>query len=871
MSRAPTRSSAAPARYRPTGEPRHGGFRTWPRPLRWSAYVAVVLMLGLVAGLFTVSWLYQRPLPQTSGEATLPGLDAEVTVIRDANGIPQIYADTTADLMRAQGYVAAQDRFFEMDVRRHATAGRLAELFGEDALPSDMMVRTMDGRGVAEEELALISPDTREALEAYAEGVNAYLGQHDPGEIAVQYTLLGLTGVDGAPEEWTPVDSLAWLKAMAWDLRGNMDDEIQRVLTESAVGPRRAADLWPAYPYDEHQPIVSQGAVVDGVFEQDATRGGTRNPARAAPSEQVVQSLRRVQASLDAMPAWLGRGDGLGSNSWVVSGEHTSTGAPLLANDPHLGTSLPGVWLQVGLHCRVVSEDCPLDVAGFSFSGVPGVMVGHNADIAWGFTNLDPDVTDLYLEQIRGDRWRHGGRWRPLQIRSERIEVHDAPDVTITVRRTGHGPVLSDVDPQLGEVGDQEGGYAVSLAWTALEPSPTADAILAMNTATDWDSFRAAAADFAAPAQNLVYADREGHIGYQAPGALPVRKSGNDGTRPSEGWLPENDWLSEPVPFDGLPNVLDPEEGFVVTANQAVIDPDRYPYHLTDDWDRGYRSQRIRDELSAMLAEGPVSIDDMSGLQLDDRAPIADHLVPLLLDVPLPDGYWSDGQDVLADWDEQMGADSAGAAYYNSVWRHLLRLAFHDELPVGLWPDGEDRWIAVVERLLDRPADLWWDDLTTDGVIEDRDEILAEAMRAARDEMTRLTGRDPEDWEWGRLHRMDLTEQTLGTSGITAVERLLNRGGWQVAGGTSAVDATGWLASAGYDVITAPSMRMVVSLDDLDDSRWINLTGVSGHPASEHYTDQTELWARGDTLPWAFTPDAVDRAGRDTLTLTPGG
>ncbi|GAA4683086.1 penicillin acylase family protein [Nocardioides nanhaiensis] len=867
-------------------------FRGLPRAVRWGTWTALVVVLLVVGVLVTTTVLTRLPLPQTTGTLEVAGLDGEVEVVRDEHGIPQIYADSVPDLMRAQGFVHAQDRFFEMDVRRHITAGRMAELFGESAVETDVLVRTMGWRRVAEAELPLLEPATRDALSAYAEGVNAYLAQHDPTQIAVEYTVLGLTGLDYRPAEWTPVDSLAWLKAMAWDLRGNMTAEIERGLlgdhfaeAEEATGldPEQAlADLYPPYPYEEHRTIVDQGRVVDGVFEQDATRGGTRVPERPRLGPAVRDQLERLGERLDAMPALVGRGDGIGSNSWVVDGDHSSTGAPLLANDPHLGVSMPGVWTQVGLHCRTVSEACPLEVAGFGFAGVPGVIIGHNADIAWGFTNLDPDVADLYVERVRGENWVQDGRLQPLRTREETIEVAGGDDVTITVRSTAHGPILSDADEALDEVLDEvaevapseeEAGrarrddeeYAVSLAWTALEPGTTADAILALNLAGDWDEFRAAAADFEVPAQNLVYADREGHIGYQAPGRIPIRKSGNDGSVPSAGWRSENDWTGEYVPTDGLPSVLDPEEGFVATANQAVVGED-YPYFLTDDWDRGYRAERIR---QLLLEEGELSMREMLQLQLDDHHPLAPVLVPYLLDVDLPGGYYSDGQRLLEEWDFGQGADSAAAAYFNVVWRRLLAATFHDQVPAGLWPGGGSRWFGVVEELLTRPADAWWDDVTTDDVTEDRDDVIAAVMQEARDELTSRQSPRSQEWRWGDLHELELRSPTLGESGIGLVERLVNRGPWEVGGGSSTVDATSWDATEGYGVVAAPSMRMVVSMADLDDSRWIGLTGVSGHPASPHYTDQTDLWADGQTLPWAFTRDAVDAAADDVLTLVP--
>ncbi len=822
------------------------------------------MLLAVAAGATVV---VRRPLPETSGSVELPGLEGPVEVIRDGYGIPQLYADSMEDLVMGQGYVHAQERFFEMDLRRHVTSGRLSELFGATTLDTDKYIRTLGWRRVAERELALVSPGTRSLLQAYADGVNAYLDTRPPSGLAVQYTLLGAQGLRYTPEPWTSADTLAWLKAMAWDLRGNMDEELERALLSVDHTAAEIAQLYPAYPFAEHTPIVTEGAVVGGVFDEAATP----TAARPAYPPGVVRQLGALRAGLAALPELMGRGDGLGSNSWVVDGARSATGQPLLANDPHLGVSLPGIWMQMGLHCRTVSQECPLDVSGFTFSGVPGVIIGHNADIAWGFTNLGPDVSDLYLERVRDRTWRHGRRWLPLSVRTETIEVRDGPDFELRIRETDHGPLLSDVSADFATLGANAApadtaAYAVSLAWTALTPSTTADAILAMNLATDWDEFRAAARDFAVPAQNLVYADRQGHIGYQSPGQIPIRRPGHSGNLPVAGWDPRNDWTGRYVPFEALPHALDPAEGFIVTANQAVVGPE-YPFHLTSDWDRGYRSQRIRDLLAE---EGPLTVEAAARMQLDDLNPMAATLLPRLLAIDdVGSAYYRDGLDLLRDWDGRQPAGSPAAAYYNVTWAALLRLTFHDDLRESLWPDGGQRWFAVVTQLLERPRDPWWDDRTTDDVIETRDDILRQALRDARDELTRLESLDPADWTWGGVHSLDLVEGTLGQSGVGLVERLVNRTGYPVGGGGSIVDATSWDAAEGYTVTAAPSMRMVVSLADLDASRWINLTGVSGHPASGHYVDQTDLYVAGETLPWSWSREAVEAAAEATLTLRP--
>lgn len=865
----PPVDGASPARH---------GFRALPPVVRWSAYVSAVLVLALVAGLVAAVSVVRRPFPTTDGEVEVPGLSAEVEVLRDEHGVPQVYADTAEDLFYAQGFVQAQDRFFEMDFRRHVTSGRLSELLGHEALESDMYVRTMGWRRVAEQELSLLDQDTRDYLESYSAGVNAYIDSHTPAEMSVEYSLLALDGLDYAPEEWTPADSVAWLKAVAWDLRGNMTEEIERAVMSVRHSEEDIAFLYPEYPYDRHPPIVTQGAVVDRVFEQDATGSDTRRPTRPALPAATVASLERLEGGLARMPRLMGSGQGVGSNSWVVDGEHSETGKPILANDPHLGTSVPGIWYQMGLHCREVTEDCPFDVSGFTFSGVPGVVIGHNQQIAWGFTNLAADVVDLYLEKVEGRSYEYDGRRRPLEIREERIEIAgEAAPFTFLVRSTRHGPLLSDVSRELSTVGanarvgegapERGNGYAVALAWTALTPGRTADAIFMIDRATGWDEFREATRHFAAPSQNMVYADRDGHIGYQAPGQIPVRKAGHTGEYPVEGWLPSNDWTGSFVPFGALPSLLDPDAGTITTANQAVVGPD-YPYHLGSSWSYGYRSRRI----AALLERRErLGVADMAAIQLDSRHGFAPTFVPYLLDILMPTPYLAGGQRLLERWHFNQGPGSAAAAYYNAVWRNTLGLTFHDQLQPSVWPDGGDRWFEVMRRLLADPENPWWDDVETETVVETRDDILREAMAVARDELVRTQARRPVEWTWGHHHRMDLENEALRLSDNGVARRLLDRGGYEVGGGDGAVHATGWTAPEGYAVDWAPSMRMVVSLDDLDDSRWVNLTGVSGHAFHDNYVDQTDRWVAGQTLPWYFSRDRLEETAEDTLTLVPTG
>jgi penicillin amidase len=927
---------------------------------RKARLIVLVLVLAIIGGVaYGAYWsisTVRASFPQTKGSITLAGLSGPVEVKRDGYGIPQIYADSDDDLFMAQGFVQAQDRFYEMDVRRHMTSGRLSEMFGKSQVDNDEFLRTLGWDRVAQVEYdTKLSADTKKYLRAYAKGVNAYLKGKDGAEISLEYAALGFTN-DYKPAEWTPVDSVSWLKAMAWDLRSNMQDEIDRALMTSRLGPKQIADLYPDYPYSRNQAIVQEGQYneLTGTFEQDgssedsglsgtgtsgtgtsgtgtsgtstsgSTSGTTGTSASSSSSTSTSASsalqsqLSGLYKVLDDVPTAVGvNGQGIGSNSWVVAGSNTITGSPLLANDPHLSPSLPSVWYQMGLHCRALSSKCQYDVTGYTFAGMPGVVIGHNGKIAWGMTNSGVDVTDLYLEKLSGDGYLYDGRTKPFTTREETIKVAGGESKKIVVRETNNGPLLSDRYDELVKVGkkatvdnaapDRGDGYGVALRWTALDPGTSMDAVFAMDKASNWSDFRAAAALFDVPSQNLVYADAE-NIGYTLPGRIPIRAKGDTGAIPAPGWDPKYAWTGKYIPQDELPYEYNPSRGFIVTANQAVVDKGKYPYTLTTDWGYGTRSQRITDLIEQKIkGGGKISTDDMRQMQLDNSSEIAKLLVPKLLKIDLKDKDVRQAQELLEGWDYTQDADSAAAAYFNSVWRNILKLAFGNKLPKELrvkgqclWvdpidttgpvdetdkvrecgqrdadqaqPDGGDRWFEVVRTLMNDENSDWWK--TPKGVGDrpaatNRDELFKRAMIDARWELTAKLGKDIDTWSWGRLHRLFLKNQTLGTSGPGFLQYILNRGPWKLGGGEAAVDATGWNAAGGYAVVWVPSMRMVVNLADLDKSKWINLSGASGHAFSAHYTDQTGKWANGELLDWAFKKKAVEDSTSDTLVLKP--
>ena len=861
------------------------------------AVIAGLVVIAVIAGFF-LAWTVGRSFPQTTGEADLDGLQAQVTVQRDASGIPTITADSSSDLFHAQGFVHAQDRFFEMDFRRHVTSGRVAEMFGESQVATDMFLRTLGWRDVAEAEVAAMDETTLGYYQAYADGVNAYLATRSGADLSLEYAVLGIQNPEYEVEPWEPADSVAWLKAMAWDLRTNIEDETERAILASQLGAdgSDAAEtqamleqLYPEYPFERNPVIVPKISSVPALGSET-----TAEPAAyAAPTEDEADAQaalttvdwQEADSVIEAASLLIGDvGEGIGSNSWVVSGDLTETGMPLLSNDPHLGASLPSVWYQVQLKCSEVTEECPFDVGGFSFSGLPGIVIGHNAQVAWGFTNLTTDVTDLYVERVDGDSYWRDGQLVPLEIREETIKVAGGEDVPLTVRETAHGPIISGLTDDFTAVGDDpvvgtggavlplagapevpDGEYAVSLRWTALDAGTTSTAIFALSTAQNFDDFRYAASLFDVPAQNLIYADVEGNIGYQTPGRLPTRGAG-DGWLPQPGWDSAYDWTGY-IPFEELPVAYNPASGYIVTANNAIVTDD-YEHFLSRDWDYGYRAGRIAHLIERRAAAAPLTAHDMRAIQMDDEMWIGKQLATAMGEVEVEGEGPQEAVELLRTWDAQNAASSAGAAYANVLWSNLAQNIFANRetpLPLG----SQSRLFTVVGAMLDDPEDPLWVNEAID--VDGMDAMLTLSAEQAYDELAGLQGETPSRWSWGDLHALTLVSDTLGSSGIAPIEWLFNRGPYKVGGGASIVNATGWELGTSYATTTVPSMRMVVDLSDFDASSWIHLTGASGHAFDDHYTDQTADWAAGVQRGWAYTAKAVDAATVETLVLRPAG
>ncbi|MFN6502253.1 MAG: penicillin acylase family protein [Nostoc sp. DedQUE01] len=854
------------------------------------------LIFLLVLGLFLMGLatnIVRQSFPQESGTIQLTGLKTEVTVERDKWGIPHIYAANSHDLFMAQGYIHAQDRFWQMDFWRHIGSGRLSEMFGSSQVETDKYLRTMGWARVAQQEIPQINAQMKAYLEAYADGVNAYLAKHQGSTLSLEYAVLKFLNPGYRPEPWQILHSLTWGKVMAYDLGRNFQSEIERAILLKTLTPAEVEELFPPYPQDLPVILPEFGKKEDaGTWGHgDAVKEDTESSFPASPrlpipassslpasprlpvpaSSSLFSALESITQPMMALEELIGStGIGIGSNNWVISGDRTTTGKPILANDPHLGVQIPSIWYEVGLHCTSKSADCPYNVAGFSFAGMIGVIIGHSDRIAWGVTNVQSDVMDLYIEKINpknSNQYEVNGKWVDMQLVKETIQVAGSQPVVQTVRYTRHGPILSDVSPNLQQFQPSQPlelpqNYAVALRWTALAPSKLGYAIPEINRAQNWQEFRTAARNYDVPAQNLVYADIDGNIGYQMPGKFPIRAKG-DGRYPVPGWTDEYEWQGY-IDFDELPTSFNPSAGFIATANNLVSR--EYPYLITADWVYGYRAKQIVEMISQQTE--PISLKDVQQIQGSDRNLNAQTLIPLLQSVAVDTPRLQAAQKLLQDWNLQLGMTSSAAALFEVFWKHLLAETFHDQLPKRYFPSGGDRWYAVVANLVKQPNSSWWDNRNTPKV-ENRDQILRQSLTKAVDELERIQGQDPKNWNWGKLHTVTFRNATLGKSGVAPIEALFNRGAFATAGNGETVNANRWKANKSFEVTDIPSLRMIVDLGHLDNSLLIHTPGQSGHAFHRHYNDMIDPWRQIEYHPMLWQKTNVTANTTGTLKLMP--
>lgn len=799
--------------------------------------VLIALVVLLVVGCVGGYWFVTRSHPQIDGTVRVAGLKSKVEVVRDPMGIPHIYADNVDDLFFAQGYVQAQDRLWQMEYNRRIGHGRLSDMFGAATIKQDRFLRTMGLDRAARADVAAMSAEAKHLLQAYANGVNAFIESHRDS-LPLEFTILGIT-----PAPWEPVDTVVWGKVMAYNLGGNYEDELLRASLIEKIGEANTKELMPPYP-----------ATGPFTIPPEAKQYGIGALPPEIPNSQFVSIGMPDLRAIAAINASLGlRDEGVGSNDWVIDGSKSTTGKPILANDPHLGIQMPSIWYEVGLHCVQPSDACPYNVAGYTFPGVLGVVIGHNDRIAWGVTNVGPDVQDLYSEEINPqnpNQYRFNGRWEDMQAVDELIKVKGVLSETLKVQITRHGPIMT---PVLGAGVTK----ALALQWTALrERSQLFESVLAIDRAKNWGEFRSALKMWDVPSQNFVFADVDGNIGYQMPGLVPIRTKG-DGTVPVPG-TGEYEWTGY-IPFDELPFVYNPPTHFVATANQAVVPP-TYKYLITMDWDAPYRKQRIDDLLKA---KDKLSLDDIKAIQGDVYSiPLA--LMSKSIAALQPEGVLQTrAMEFVKSWDGRLTTDTVGGTIVAVTYQRLLTNLFASKLGDSLFRDYSgfsDTNRRAIIALLDQPTADWWG---KDG----RDAVLQTSFGEAVAWLGSQFGDAPAEWRWGRLHTATFNHP-LGS--VQPLDLLFNTAPVAAPGGVNTVFATSYrIVGNKYDVSYVTSMRMIVDLSNFANSQQIHVTGQSGQPLNKHYSDMVLLWRDVQYAPMYFDRMALDKVREGTMVLLP--
>ncbi len=825
---------------------------------------AIVIVAGVV--------IFRMPLPDHEVDVSGLPLTDFVEVIRDDRGIPHIYGTNVDDILFAQGYVHAQDRFWQLEFWSHLSTGRLASLIGEPGVGADLLFRTFGFNRVALEEYENLPPEFKQDLINYTSGINAYIESRPQNRLSLEHFFLQFLNADYKVGKYEPHYPLAWAKMMAYDLNGNFQQEIRNSKTFNTLNPDIAELLTPPYP-EEHPYIV----------EEWEGKGSFASLGKPSNIKQIYQSVFIKYVTKD-----LQTNQSLGSNSWAISGEHTDSGLPLLANDPHLSVQLPAIWYENGLHCYPKNRDCELDVVGFSFAGSPYIVIGHNSYIAWGFTNMGPDVQDLFIEKINPsnpNQYEVDGEWKDMDRVTEIIEVAGSEPIIIEVRSTHHGPIVSDrsypinLNPEEDQFSfadeariELPDNFSVSLSWPALIPGSTFVGIRDFNYAKNWDEFREASRLFDVPAQNLLYADIDGNIAYQSPGKLPIRADGLLGDLPIAGWLSENDWLGF-VPFEELPYTINPPSGYIITANQSVHPEQPWPNYYA----RGYRAEAIERVINQYISQ-KIGVEDMEAMQINNYDYSAAYILPYIFNNVYVDSnvLTSMKEWAISENKFEMNIDSSGAAAWAVFYKHLAEQTFEelvvtDKLgnEISLQPGNSDSTSEIFRTLLKDPNHIIWDDINTSQK-ENLTDILERTLVLADESIVLLFGTEDYDkWSWGEIHTITYPTNLLGEAGIPILTNIVNIGPVEAGGSSFAINSTDWGFGDDFTIGSYPSMRMVVDLSNFDNSLTVLPSGQSGHVMSKYYDDQVDNWISNNMYPLYFSREQVELNQKDYMFLRP--
>jgi len=788
-----------------------------------------LIVLGFLAGWIYIRYISYRPVPNYGKDISLKRLSRAVSVYRDSMGIPHLYAKNETDLYRVTGYLEAQDRMWQMDLLRRVTQGRLSEIFGEDFVQTDLLLRALR---IPEKSLRIkdsLSSGQLETLQAFADGVNQYIEKHH-NSLPVEFKLLGYK-----PEPWKPEHSLNIIGYMSWDLaNGTYSTEVLLYKISKKVNEEKSGFLLPEKK---------------------------RKQIFVYPSFTIDTSLLAIQDNLlsgNGKLAELGLHIFSGSNNWAVSSEKSVSGHAMLSNDMHLSLNMPGIWYQ--MHQAI---DGKLNVTGVVIPGEPLIVAGHNEDIAWGMTNMYVDDIDIYHERLNPenpDQYRFDGKWHPLEVRKEIIRIKGGKEITDTLKFTHHGPIIS----RFKHVNE-----TLSMRWVGNDYSNEYLGVYALNRAKNWNDFREGIRHFKCVSQNFIFADKSGNIGLYSGGGVPIRKGPGYMIRPGDTSL--YDWTGK-VPFSLLPHTYNPPEHQVSSANNKTINND-YTYYIGTYFAQYYRISRIREMLNA---REKLTRQDFEKMQADQHSKLAENIVPELVHV-LNAARSSlspvelQALEILRNWDGDMTADSPAPTIFDVFYKKFLEETVQDELGPELTKEflqNSKLYRNLFENIWYRPTTDWLDDTRTNNIHEIFAEITVRSFSATVKEITDRYGSKPAFWTWGKVHQLTL-QHPMGK--VKLLNRIfhLNRGPFPVGGSFHTVCPYSYPLTDPFVVNHAASQRHIYIAGEWDQSETVIPTGESGVPASDFYGDQTSLYVRNKYHRDYFSKNLVIKNAKYSMSFTP--
>jgi len=788
--------------------------------------LCVIVALGIL--IFKLYFHYDLPLYE--GEISISGLEQPVNVYSDEWGVPHIYAETENDLFLTAGYIAARERLWQMTVVGSAARGELSKLFGKDMLGSDIYLRTWRIPEIGRKGAEQLRPETKNLVQHFCDGINAWVDEVDDN-LPPEFKIIG-----SKPIKWVPSDVIGYARLMAHDLQQSWKPEILFGSVLDVYGEEKLLELLP--PYGDDKPTIANIDMPDGLHDLFA---------EISRQESIIRQLTGTD------------GTDIGSNCWVISGSKTKSGKPLLANDPHLGYTQPAKWYEMHM------VGGRFNVSGVCLAGLPVPVLGQNQAIAWGFTNVMADDIDFFIETVSAENpnlYQSGTDWLEFETVNETIPIKGGSDTTIVVRISKHGPVITDLHHML----DDE-DPVITIQWTGNENFRILESLFDLSQAHDWNTFSAAVENFAVPGQNVLYADTAGNIGWRPAVKIPIRKDG-ESLVPRPGNDPDYDWKGY-VPFDEMPFLFNPPQGYIATANNKTIGDD-FPYYISNLWLHPSRVMRIHERIQEEVI---VTVDDIKSIQTDLIAPFSRSLAPRIAELAHPpsiDNNVSTAIALLANWNGDESPDSPAALVFHVTLFHILKNVYQDELDL-VGPHSFDAYLDMamiphrnIEWVLLDGSSTWIDNIETTNYVETLPDIVQSSIESAVEEIEVLIGPDPTTWSWGKVHTLTHPHD-LGSIAILDKLFSFNVGPFITGGSGNTVNNGGYSYDKPYVEDFGASMRRIVDFSNLNETQFVLPTGQSGLPASPHYSDQAEMYINGEYRTTWFDKDFITSSDRFKL------